>query len=345
VRNSAHAAMVAENRRWAAHCRPRYALAVNGETPTQSRRTNSARRDLIIVMLIACAAVIISVKFDVSEALTEWSRPLEWLQVDELPGVLLVIALSLIWFSGRRYSEASRELSLRRAAETKLAETLAQNQHLALSYVDLQERERKTLAHDLHDELGQYVNALKLDAVVVRDASPRHTPAHASALAMIINIDRIYSVLRGLIRRLRPVGFDDLGVIAALEHCLNEWRPRLPATDIELSCAPELESLDEARRLVVFRLVQEAMTNVACHSAATRVRIQIDHMAKGIEIVIADNGTGADLEAPRSGLGLIGMRERVAALGGSVRVVSSPDAGFTVLAFVPLQNLSVSERE
>jgi two-component system, NarL family, sensor histidine kinase UhpB len=329
--------MVAENR-WAARCGPRYAEAVNGETATESRRKNSARRDLIVVVLIACAAVIISVKFDVSEALASWSRPLEWLQVDELPGVLLVIATSLVWFSGRRYFEADRELKLRRAAEARLAVTLAENQRLALSYVEMQEQERKILAHDLHDEMGQYVNAIKLDAVMVGDASAEGTQVHAAALAMIVNIDRVYAVLRGLIRRLRPVGFDDLGVLAALEHCLNEWRTRLPHVRIELSCAPQLESLDEARRLLVFRLVQEAMTNVARHSAATQVRIQIERVARrGVEVVIADNGIGADLEMPRSGLGLVGMRERAAALGGAVGVTSSRGAGFKVTAFVPLE--------
>jgi two-component system, NarL family, sensor histidine kinase UhpB len=300
-------------------------------------RRNSARRDLAAVVAVACIALIVCVKFDVSEALAKWSRPFEWLQVDELPGVLLIVAISLVWFSARRYLEADRELRLRRAAESKLAETLAENQRLALSYVDMQEQERKALAHDLHDELGQYVNAIKLDAVVMRDATPEPTPLHSSALAVIANIDRVYSVLRGLIRRLRPVGFDDLGVTAALEHCINEWRPRLPAVNIELSCAPALEELDEARRLVIFRLVQEAMTNVARHSAATQVRIQIESSPRGgIDVIVADNGVGANLGLPRAGLGLIGMRERVAALGGTVSLASGPGEGFRVIAFVPL---------
>jgi two-component system, NarL family, sensor histidine kinase UhpB len=201
----------------------------------------------------------------------------------------------------------------------------------------MQEHERKTLAHDLHDELGQYVNAIKLDAVTVRDATAQHAPLHATARAMIVNIDRVYHVLRGLIRQLRPVGFDDLGVLAALEHCINEWRPRLPAVQIEFSCAAELETLDEARRLVIFRLVQEALTNIARHSSATQVRIQIERsdLRHGIEVVISDNGVGADLELPRTGLGLVGMRERVAALGGAITLAAGRGAGFKVVAFLP----------
>jgi two-component system, NarL family, sensor histidine kinase UhpB len=290
-----------------------------------------------MVILVSGVAAIVCVMFDVSEALATWTRPFERLQLDELPGILLVLAICLIWFSGRRYVEASRELKLRRAAESKLAETLAENQRLASSYVDMQERERKALARDLHDELGQYVNAIKLDAVTVCDPAVERSSGQTAANAMIANIDRVYSVLRGLIRQLRPVGFDDLGVRAALEHCINEWRVRLPAIQMEMSCAPELESLDEARRMVIFRLVQEALTNIARHSSATQARIQIERSAvrPGIEVLIADDGVGTDLNLPRSGLGLVGMRERVAALGGAITLASSVGSGFRVMAFVP----------
>jgi two-component system, NarL family, sensor histidine kinase UhpB len=312
-------------------------VAVNGGTPRELRRKNSAHRDLVVVILVSGVAAIVCVMFDVSEALATWTRPFERLQLDELPGILLVLAICLIWFSGRRYVEASRELKLRRAAESKLAETLAENQRLASSYVDMQERERKALARDLHDELGQYVNAIKLDAVTVCDPAVERSSGQTAANAMIANIDRVYSVLRGLIRQLRPVGFDDLGVRAALEHCINEWRVRLPAIQMEMSCAPELESLDEARRMVIFRLVQEALTNIARHSSATQARIQIERSAvrPGIEVLIADDGVGTDLNLPRSGLGLVGMRERVAALGGAITLASSVGSGFRVMAFVP----------
>jgi two-component system sensor histidine kinase UhpB len=109
-----------------------------------------------------------------------------------------------------------------------------------------------------------------------------------------------------------------------------------------LVCGSELDALAESRALVLFRLVQEALTNVARHSSATRVRIEIRRAAStpGIDISIADNGRGADLGAHRSGLGLIGMRERVAALGGSIAVSSSSGAaGFEVRAFLPLQDV------
>jgi two-component system sensor histidine kinase UhpB len=319
-----------------------------------TNRQWSARRDALAVGLLSVIAAVLCVTFDVSEMLARFTRPLERLQLDEAPMVLLVMAVSLIWFSARRYFEAQRELQLRRTAEISLEDALAENQRLALKYVDMQESEHKALARDLHDELGQYVNAMKLDAVSIRDASSEQSSTvYNSAQAMIINLDRVYGVLRGLIGQLRPVGFDDLGMMAALEHFINDWRARLPAVTIEISTSGELDRLDEAQGLVIYRLVQEALTNMARHSAATRVSISIERPPAGdrINVVIADNGQGADLRAPgtraprmrapgtrapRSGLGLVGMRERVSALGGELTLVTAPGEGFIVTAMLPL---------
>jgi two-component system sensor histidine kinase UhpB len=314
------------------------------ETADPPSRRNYARRDAAAVIAATLLAALICAKFDVGEAVARWTRPYERLQLDELPLILLVMAIGLIWFSSRRYLEAKRQLMLRRAADAKLAETLTENQRLALKYVDMQEQERKALARDLHDELGQYVNAIKLDAVSIREAAADQPTIRATARAVIANVDRVYEVLRGLIRQLRPVGLDDLGLVAALENCVNEWRSRLPAAQIEMLCGPELDTLAESRALVLFRLVQEALTNVARHSSATRIQIRIGSAraasAQGIEVSIVDNGFGADLGVPRSGLGLIGMRERVAALGGSIAVLSVGGApGFEVRAFLPLQDV------
>jgi two-component system, NarL family, sensor histidine kinase UhpB len=317
-------------------------LRTRMETADARSRRNYAKRDAAVVFAATLLAAIACAKFNVGEALERWTRPYEWLQLDELPLILLVMAVGLIWFSSRRYFEAKRQLELRIAADAKLAETLAENQQLALKYVDMQEHERKTLARDLHDELGQYVHAIKLDAVSIREAAADRPEIFETARAVIANVDRVYEILRGLIRQLRPVGLDDLGLIAALENCVNEWRSRLPTTQIDMVCGPELDSLTESRALVLFRLVQEALTNVARHSSATQVRIEIGRgaSAQGIDISISDNGRGADLSPHRSGLGLIGMRERVAALGGSIAVSgASGAAGFEVRAFLPLQDV------
>jgi two-component system, NarL family, sensor histidine kinase UhpB len=308
--------------------------------PDDSGRKISVRRDITLIVIFAVIAAIICIKLNFNETLLRWTRPFERLQLDELPAVLLVVAISLIWFSSRRYFEANRQLRLRRAVEAKLEEALAENQRLAQQYVDMQEYERKSLARDLHDELGQYLNAIKLDAVSIGEAMVDHPAAAGVALAMITNIDRVYGVVTGLIRQLRPVGFDDLGVAAAFEHCINEWRSRLPAATIETAIGGDLAGLDETRGLVLYRLLQEALTNIARHSQATRVEIRVEQVedARGgrrVDMLIADNGRGTDMKAPRTGLGLVGMRERVFALGGSISVASEPGAGFRVMSSLP----------
>jgi two-component system, NarL family, sensor histidine kinase UhpB len=264
-------------------------------------RKISARRDIALIVAIAIAAFYLSAKYNVSESLLAWSRPLERLQVDELPGVLLVVAICLVWFSSRRFFEANHELLLRRSVEARLG----------------------------------------LDAVSIRETGESCCGARDAAGAMIANIDRVYGVVGGLIRQLRPVAFDDLGLAAALEYCVGEWRSRLPRVSIEMSIETDLESLDETRRLVIYRLVQEALTNIARHSQATQAEIRIASagtpaLGPCVDILIADNGCGADMHAPSAGLGLIGMRERVSALGGSIALESERGAGFKIMSSLPV---------
>jgi two-component system sensor histidine kinase UhpB len=316
-------------------------MATNITVGGDAGRKISVRRDIVSIVIVAVIAAFVCARFNLSEALLNWTRPFERLQLDELPAVLLVIAISLIWFSTRRYAEAKRQLCLRETAEARLAEALAENQRLGQQHVDMQEAERKALARDLHDELGQYMNAMKLDAVSIREATAARPDLNQAARALVANIDRVYGVVRGLIRQLRPVGFDDLGVGAALEHCVSEWRSRLPLAAIDLSITADLEALDETRALVLYRLVQEALTNIARHSGATKVQIRIGSASSGelgarIEIFIADDGGGADMSVPQRGLGLIGMRERVSAQGGSIALVSERGAGFKILASLPM---------
>lgn len=296
-----------------------------------------------MVVVVTIAAAIVSARLNLSEALLRWTRPLERFQVDEIPGVLLVLAVCLMWFSIRRYREARQELRLRRRAEEGLISALADNRRLGQQYLEIQESERRAIARDLHDELGQYLNALKVDAVTLRDhLAPVDPAGHRAACESISTIDRVQRVVMGLIRQLRPVGLDELGLAAALEHCVDDWRRRLPNVAIRLDAADDLEGLDEMSRLALYRFVQEALTNVARHSRATRVEIRTRREDASpssparITVCIEDDGVGADLTRPGAGLGLIGMRERMEAIGGSLLLQSRCGRGFMLHAHVPL---------
>jgi len=304
--------------------------------------STATRKDAALVVGISLAAAFLCVKLNVSEVLLAWTRPRERFQLDELLPVLLVVAVCIAWFAARRYRQARREIALRRRAEEQLSHALAENRRLAQLYLQTQEMERRALARDLHDDLGQYLNAIKLEAVAIRDRVKEIDGIAASAaLSMIQSIDRMNAVVIGLLRQLRPVGLDELGLCAAVEHCVDDWRRRLPHTAIELSMAGELDVTGEAVRLALYRLVQEALTNVARHSSARRVRITMlrespPALGERVSVRIVDDGVGAELHSPHRGLGLIGMRERLDGLGGSLTLTSEPGRGFEIHAGIPL---------
>jgi signal transduction histidine kinase len=259
--------------------------------------------------------------------------------------VLLVMALCLIWFAWRRYREASVELDRRRAAEAKLTGLLHDNRRLAQQHIRMQESERKRLARELHDEAGQYLNAIKTDAVSIHARTADESePIRRASAAIIEHTDRVYDVVRDLIRQLRPVGLDELGLKAALEHYLGHWQQRLPQTRFVVALDGDLDSLGEPLSLTIYRLTQEGLTNAAKHAHAAQVEVQISckNPAPGEtgEVIfrMADDGRGADLTARRSGLGLIGMRERVEMLGGDFQLRSEDCGGFEILARIPVGN-------
>jgi len=212
-----------------------------------------------------------------------------------------------------------------------------------------QEGERKALARELHDELGQYLQLIRLDAVAIRDTSePREGPsftreARARAGAIADSCAHLHQVLAGLIRRLRPAGLDELGLTAALEHCIAGWRPRLPGTQLKLITSGELSELPEAVALTAYRVVQEALTNVAKHAAAAQVSIRVerddsDGRSALLRVTVSDDGRGHDPYAPTSGLGLLGLRERVHALGGSLALARGSRRGVRLEVCLPLRS-------
>ena len=300
-------------------------------------------RDAVLVASVTVGAWVLCAVFNVTETLHHLTAPYERYQLDELPSMLLVLGLGLTWFATRRYGEARQEIARRKLAEARLAAALADNRRLAQQYVELQEAERKALARELHDELGQYLNVIKLDAVGLRDdqrASPAAMQQRTSAI--VENCNHIHGALATLIRELRPAGLDELGLAAAVEHCVQTWRTRLPGVSVGLSISGDFATLPESVAVTLYRLVQEAMTNIAKHAAAHRVTIRLERAgdedvgSERIEVTVADDGVGTAGGTPTRGLGLIGMRERVMALKGELAFASTPGQGFELVARIPV---------
>jgi two-component system, NarL family, sensor histidine kinase UhpB len=304
----------------------------------------AAWQDLAGIVIAAGLFAVLSVHFELSEKISAWTRPLERYQLDELPGILMCMALGLAWFGWRRTDEARAELRRRRAIESDLTAALHANRQLERANARIQEDERKTLARELHDELGQYLNAIKVNAVCLRDADPLEVDDVQHGAASIIGIvDRVQGTVRDMMRRLRPPGLDELGLPAAIEHCIDSWRRPMSSVRFEFEVGDGLEDMGETVNMTLYRLVQEGLTNVAKHAQAHRVSIRLEQLkpavnqAASVTLQLSDDGVGLSSSMPASGLGLVGMRERVEALGGSFEAANVTPRGFRIVATLPLQ--------
>lgn len=298
------------------------------------------RGDLLIVLLVVLVAAVLFTQVELNEWLFARTRKWEALQIDEVPTVLVVLATCLSWFAWRRYREARAELLKRQAAEVRLAALLLENRRLAQQYLQAQEAERKSVARELHDELGQYLNAIKTDAVSIQ---AQVHGAQATAVSSIIgHTDHLHAVVRDLIRELRPIALDDLGLQAALEHYLDHCQQRMPQVRFSVALDGDLDTLGEPLNLAIYRLTQEALTNVSRHAQARHVAIRVKRtgppadISDAVTFSITDDGCGTDPSETHPGLGLVGMRERVDMLGGQWKVTTSRGQGFDLFASIPV---------
>jgi two-component system sensor histidine kinase UhpB len=319
------------------------------DSPTSSVEARASHptawRDLVCVIALTVLAAVLCMRFEVGELTYSLTRRFERFQLDEFPPTLIVLATGLAWFAWRRYRESQRELAHRRALEEEAERLLADNRRLASERIGAQENERRHLARELHDELGQYLNAIALDAGRIRDLSAQGEPeVHRLSLAVMLSASTVYRQIGSMIRRLRPIGLDEFGLPSALEHCVESWRERLPQASFTLAVDGEFSDLADVLNITLYRLVQEGLNNVSKFARTSDVEIYLvrttDHDASArdeIVVTMTDNGPGIDLAKPRAGLGLIGMRERVEAIGGEFHVASQPGSGFLFCARVPVQ--------
>ncbi len=299
--------------------------------------------DIAAVIGITVLSFVLAARFQLNEALYALTRHWERVQIDELPIGLLVMSMCLIALSWKRYRNARLEVRARQSAEARLEGVLAQNRELARESLRIQESERKHLARELHDELGQYLNAIKLDAVAISDSGGRDPDLSVHASGAIIHaVNHVHAAVSDMIARLRPVGLDELGLAAAIEHCVDQWGQRLPDTRFELSLDADCSDLSEPLSLTLYRLVQEGLTNVYKHASAQRVEITLKRVkvangrADEMCLTVADDGRGMDSSTRTSRFGLSGMRERVEMAGGSFILKSEPGCGLRLAARLPV---------
>ena len=232
------------------------------------------------------------------------------------------------------------DISARKQAEDQLRHSREQLRALAAHLESVREEERRWIAREIHDELGQTLTGLKMDVTwLARDLRPDQTAPRAKAQGILNLIDTTIDAMRGLIAQMRPGILDDLGLVAALDWQAQEFQQR---TGIE--CRVELPADDVAlepeRAVVIFRICQEALTNVTRHAQATQVTIRLTVAEHALTLRVADNGRGIrpnEVDSPQA-FGLIGMRERTLLLGGTVSIAPQVQGGTCVTVSIPIHS-------
>lgn len=239
------------------------------------------------------------------------------------------------------------ELSSRTERErlfTAVREQRAQLRALTNKLTEVQESERRQIARELHDEMGQALTALRINLAAVEKALPPDAPAPSrDRLAEAMQLaEQTLEQIRELSLNLRPPMLDDLGLVPTLRWYVKRYTSR---TNI----AAELTVLGVEQRLpppvetALYRVLQEALTNVARHAAATTVHLQLRYDAQSVTAQVEDNGRGFLVnhntlpEADAAGMGLLGMRERVTLLGGTFQIESAPGKGTQLWLEIPVE--------
>jgi len=222
-----------------------------------------------------------------------------------------------------------------------------ENRRLASRSLSIQERERRHLAQELHDEMGQSLSAIRaIAASMMRRAGAAdvHTRDAAAEIARIGS--HVYDVARGMMHRLRPVTLDELGLKAAIETLVDDWNTRFEDCFCRLVLGPLPERLPDDLAIGAYRIVQEALTNVVKHARATEVEISVGSRPQPpgstggvLELRVRDNGRGvmAGAAANEGGLGLRGMRERAEVAGGRFRLTHPVAGGLQIEVELPYE--------
>ncbi|MEM9386854.1 MAG: ATP-binding protein [Pseudomonadota bacterium] len=214
---------------------------------------------------------------------------------------------------------------------TTLSEQAEENQELSRQALAIQEAERRHLAQELHDELGQAISAIKALAVSTRQRAGDATAVTERTSTICDVSDQMYSVVRRLMSELRPAALDDLGLRASIEKLVEDWSDRHHGAMTQLTINGELADLHEDVTIKIYRIVQEALTNVARHAGATRVDVHIAIDENELTVLVGDDGVGITPATLRKGLGLVGMRERIESLGGTLTLDRQHDDGGTIV--------------
>ncbi len=236
-------------------------------------------------------------------------------------------------------------VSMRDISEKILAERsqreLQQNRELTAIIQEHVEDERKSLARELHDELGQYVSAIKIFSQNILNRTKGKDKAISdSATTVISAANQIYDGMHSIIKKLRPGSLDNLGLTETLRDMVNSWNQQYEKLNVKLKIDGDIDQLGEMANINIYRIIQEGMNNCVKHANASLVNIKLSMKKDQLTLLFKDNGVGFDkkiLESTKQ-FGLVGIDERVKALNGQFEVVSEIDHGTEIRIILPIKN-------
>jgi len=230
----------------------------------------------------------------------------------------------------------------------ELSDQLIENRRLTHQVLAVQEKERRNLSRELHDELGQSLTAIRTDAKILKRIHPEESSiVNQTADSIDAIAQNIYDVTYGMMRTLRPSALDDLGLMDAIQECIVSNRFEAHNITLHTDFRGALNEMSEDYNITLFRLTQESFSNIIKYARAKNVWIDIHRTQSGqrkeisgdrIELMISDDGVGfnIDKEAFKGGFGLIGMRERVSALDGTFQIRRNHERGTRITAIIPI---------
>jgi two-component system, NarL family, sensor histidine kinase UhpB len=222
-----------------------------------------------------------------------------------------------------------------------LLDSKEKNKLLTQRSLEIQEEERRHLAQELHDELGQTIAAIKAVAVAISNNNePDKKHIDSSVKTIIQYSDHIYQVAKSMMHRLRPSVLDELGLIKALQNMIDDWNSRQDDIFCHFTFSDIPSNMSDTLNISLFRIIQESLTNALKHSSASKVSISmkiivVDEIDK-IILSIEDNGVGLDENKTMSGLGMPGMRERAEMNAGTFELSSESNKGIKIEVIIPV---------
>ncbi len=218
--------------------------------------------------------------------------------------------------------------------------SMADNKLLALKLMNIQEEEHRYIARELHDEFGQCLAGINAITTSLHQTAQQDCPDLSTEIKTIRPITaHMMDVLRSLLTRLRPSDVDDLGLTSSLNNLIRSWNNRSNGiTNYHLTITGSIDQLPEPLPINIYRIIQECLTNIAKHANASLAEVIIARQEKQIiQLDISDNGTTkTDVFDNTTGIGLLGIKERVAALGGELVFIPNPTGGLTVSIHIPI---------